>query len=125
MKIERYEHAKHYDQVMGWLRKRDIKEVPQELFAPFGYVIDDCAVGFLVKTDAGVCYIEHMAADPDAEEGRRDKALQLLFVLLENAGRAAGFKMITILTRLSAMKKRVEERGFSEFGDFTLNYKKL
>ena len=125
MKIEKYEHAKHYDLVMEWLRKREIEKVPQELFAPFGYVVDDVAVGFLVKTDAGVCYIEHMAADPDADEGRRDQALQTLFVLLENAGRVAGFKMITILTRLDAMKKRVEERGFKEFGTFALNYKKL
>jgi hypothetical protein len=123
--IEDYSHKNHFEMVSKWLTARKMPVIEKELFSDCGYVVDSCAVGFLMKTNSGVCYIDHIAGDPDADSMKRSKALDLVCGLLEKEAFRAGYKMIMVLANLSPMMVRFQLRGYADYGKFHVFHKAL
>ena len=54
----------------------------------------ELAVGFLLLTNSGICFMEFLATNPDAPEGVQAKALRFLTLELEALSKGLGFSVI-------------------------------
>lgn len=126
MIIDHYIHEKHFPLLADWLSRYGIKVPPRELFSDLGVVVDGCAIGFLFKGgNSKTAYIDHVAADPGIEPGRRGNALDELFAYLEGSARRDGYVMVTALASLPTMRRRFEGRGYTRHGEYGLYFKLL
>lgn len=123
MRVTRYKHDEHYEKLKGWLTAKGLDTPTRDLFSDLGFCVNGIAIGFLFRTQGGQAEIDHVAADPEASPEDRKKALSMLYDLLIREAKDAGYKLITGLASLPAMKERFEAKGFSPYGDFTLYYK--
>lgn len=106
-----------------WLGSRGVAVPQRELFSDLGFVVDECAIGFLFKTESKQAYIDHIAADPDSDTAARSEALDTLFLELEKKARELGYLMVTVLASLPVMKRRFLTHGYEAHGEYTLFYK--
>lgn len=123
MTVEIYDHDKHLGKLTEWLASRNISVPDRRLFARFGLVIDDKAIGFLVQTDSAAAWIDHVAADPKAKDSERKQALELLFRLLEQEAFRKGYLMVTALAQLPVMRSKFTMRGYQKAGEYGLYFK--
>ena len=114
MDIEKYEHSKHFELYSGWLNHFSITPNPEYL-SDCGLVIDKRAIGFLNKcSNAKVCYINSIAADPNATKEERDSAIYTLLVELEDLAKQDGFKVISTMGNLPSMVGRFTDLNYNK-----------
>ena len=123
--IEAYEHKKHAFVLQAWLTHWGITIPPVELFSDIGFIVNDVAIGFLFTTNSGTAYIDHVCADPRASEMARDSALDDLLNHLGTVSQSMGYKFLTIITRIQALKDRLSYLGFVPEKEYMLYYKIL
>lgn len=123
--IERFQlHlSRHKTLLEKWLAAHCIALPPDEMISDHGYISDNCAVAFLFKTPHKTCYIDNVAADPEATTDSRDLALERVFAKLELDAFYEGFKLITVLAKLPRMKARLERLGYRRHGDYSLYFR--
>lgn len=123
--FEPYVHEKHYKLLCGWLWAKGIPAPNPQFFPVYGFIVDGCAIGFLVRTDSKQSYMDYVAADPDVAQRKRDEALNFLFRHVQEEARKQGFFGMTALADLPAMQVRLARHGFNKVRDFSLYFKFL
>lgn len=71
-----------------------------------------CA-GFLYKTDGGVALVDHLVADPTAQD--RSQALDILILNLDSIAREMGYTVVSGASNLPQLIKRYQRLGFRLF----------
>lgn len=96
-----------------------------ELIPDIGYVVEDICIGFLVTTNAGICYLDNYITNPIYDKETRDTALVLLTTTLENKAETLGYKYILALANLPSMENRFTSLGYSNKDKYSLFVKEL
>lgn len=123
--VEMYDHKRHAGVISKWLKAKNLTLPDERLLSPHGIIMNATAIGFLVKTDSKVAYIDHVATNPQATKEYRKESLDFLFKFLENEARRCGYLMVQALASLPIMRSRFENSEYSHYGEFGLYYKVL
>lgn len=123
--IAKYEHDKHYTQLVDWLAHKNMPKPDPTFFSDCGYCIDGNAIGFLLKTNSRQCYLDHVAANPHVSREKRDLALNTLFHVIETKAKEEGFGLIIALSEIPSMKERLLDHSYRAYRDFTPFFKFL
>ena len=104
---------------MAWLRAWGQADGAGDarLYPSTGFVVDQCAAGFVYTTNAPlVGYLDGIVTDPAAPARRRYFALECLCIALREEAHAAGLEVLfanTNVRGLAAISKRL---GFHTYG---------
>lgn len=118
--IQFYDVGRHHDSLCAWMRAHKLPEPEPHILSDVGLIINNCAIGFLFKTNSKTCYIDNIVTNPLKKSGERHEALNMLLKNLDWMARKSGFEVITILTNTPEMDKRVGELGYKNHGAFSL-----
>jgi hypothetical protein len=119
MLVERWDPEKHLDILTGWLRAREEAEDagPPGLYPPTGFVVDNCAAGFLFVTNAPLIgYIDGIATDPHVTSRRRYHAIEALLAVLLNESRHHGIRLLCAATAVVGLSGMGQQFGFKVLG---------
>lgn len=122
---EVYSHKEHYERLCRWLAHHGIKQPDKEFFSDIGFCIDGIAIGFLFTTNSKLCYMDNVAADPDAKPEVRELALDKLFRRIEIEACAHGKRLLIAACELPSLKLRLMNHGYQRHGEMTLFYKRF
>lgn len=111
--IEKYSHDKHYDKLVDWLARRGMAKPDPEFLSDVGFCIEGNAIGFLYKTNSKAAYFDNVAANPTIEKEDRDRALNILFRIIEERAKEAGYKVIFATTSLPSVMERLSDHGYN------------
>lgn len=92
-------HFKQSDakEVLGWLRQWGLPHEHINDFPPVGRIEPGVAVGFLVRAEAGTCFLEGYLNNPDSnKEARRKAEIEITKSLIRYAKTHGFFRIIAI-----------------------------
>jgi hypothetical protein len=84
--------------VRSWYEAKGDAPVVNWLAEGSTFIVSDdttnLAVGSLLLTNSGICFMEHLATNPNVKEFSQAKALRFLAIELEKIAKSLGFKVI-------------------------------
>lgn len=107
-----------YGNYCQWFILRALKPPPAEALPATGFIVDNVAAGFLIKTDCKVAIIEHVATNPKSDGQDREKALNEIFNELQFVAKKSGFKYLFGNTLFKEIADRGERYGFQNIGKY-------
>lgn len=126
MRVRDFDRDSDYETAVSWWKARNYLVSPLFMLPPNGLVICDgdtpVAMGFLMRTDAGVAGPCHLASNPVAAGKIRHQALDLLLNSLVERAKELGHRVICAETNLEPLVDRYKRLGFavSDSGVFTM-----
>lgn len=118
MKVEAWTPETHLPLLGSWLKQRGQANDAGDarLYPSTGFVVDQCAIGFLYCTDAPLIgYLDGIVTDPAASARRRYAALTRLCTLLSEAADAKGIRQLVASTRVSGLLRICKRNGFRSY----------
>lgn len=113
-----FDRGIHQHLIFQWFAERqmdppDMKQLPRTGVVIF---VGDraMAIGFLIRTDAGIAVIDRLVTNPKVEVEERHKALEHLVGVLAHTAMREGFNEIVLSTNLAKLWPRFEKMGFTE-----------
>jgi|TARA_R110000803_G_scaffold40287_9_gene86853 hypothetical protein len=132
MKIELYEHDKHYEAIKAWkIEMPPVQALPavgavcvhaKQTYQGGGTPI--ACVWAVLSNSNGAAYLEHLSTDPDAGK-LRIRAAQLVVDFVEMHVKELGYTYLCMSARHPAIVKRAEAMGFSIVGENVTNLAKI
>ncbi len=125
MKYCNFEYKYHADMVRWWPAKHDFP-LPGEDFLPdIGFIVDETACGFLYTTNSKLFFIEWVFANPQKDKELRTKALDQLFMLLQEKAHAMGAQAVLSASAIPAYSEVLERNRFKMTDNGISHYVKL
>ncbi len=113
MKIEPWDPARHFATYEKWMRFYDLPTAGPEAMPRTGFVIDQLAMCFLIRTDTPLAIIEGLVGNPWLPRAQVDAALDAVVSEVIAAARAEGFRVLQGTTEFQAVVDRALELGFT------------
>lgn len=117
MKVRLFDKEKDYEKVKTWAKGWKTMPLPKEYLPPYGLMVSnngiDVCVGWIFRTDGGMCLFDGVIIDPKAPKPRRKGALPLLALCLQSLARQLGHKTAIVSTKNAHIRKIMEDTGFS------------
>jgi hypothetical protein len=110
--IEEFKISKHYDLMCRWYLERRQLPFRKESLPQTGFVADNIAAAFLVRTDTDLAIFDLFISDPNATPLARGKAIVECCTALVYAAREAGFTKGSVITDLTGSQALAERCGF-------------
>lgn len=108
-----------YNFVSGWMAKRHQNMPPSYLLPPTGLIVDNTAVGFLIKCDNDMGILDFFMSNPDIPKEIRQSALDdIMFAIILTAKRL-GIEQLYCNSNIQATRALAEKHGFKSLGDYT------
>lgn len=101
-----------YPTVKEWADKRKFPLVPPEFLPPNGFIIDDCCVCFVYRSETPIAWLEWVISNPDSDV--RDDALNLLIEAACDWAKGQGFKVLFTSVEHKGLIERYKSLGFIE-----------
>jgi len=103
----------------AWVVNRRLPnaDVNLEFMPPTGVVVEvdniPVAIGFMIKCDNGMCINSDLISNPAIDKKARQEAVDFLRESLYTLAKAAGYKLVTVFTRIPKLQARLEkEKGY-------------
>lgn len=96
----------------GWWSAQGWPPVAIELLPQTGVIVDECAAGFLYKTDSRFALLELVVGDPAVDKERRQAAVDKVVDCLTFMAGEAGYTAIFATIRHPRLQKAYEKAGF-------------
>lgn len=119
MSVERWDPDTHLELLGNWLRIRKQADDAGDarLYPSTGFVVDQCAIGFLYATNAPhVGYLDGIVTDPAAPARRRHRALERLCRALVAEAESLGIRMLVGSTNVRGLTTICKRQGFITYG---------
>ena len=119
MKVEKWNPEKHMPLLASWLKGRGQAEDAGDAryYPSTGFVVDECAMGFLYATNAPlVGYLDGIVTDPAAPARRRYHALEALCAMLLGLSREMGIELLCASTSINGLVGICQDFGFKVYG---------
>jgi hypothetical protein len=100
-----------------WYTDRGLIPPMHQILPSLGYIVDECVMGFVYKTDSCLGLIDGIISNPQSNIRKRVNSLSLLYFILINRAKDAG---ITHLMGIS--DRRSTGRMAMKFGATKTNY---
>lgn len=117
MRVREFDRGNDYALAASWWEKRHYLVAPMFMLPPNGLVVCDgdtpVAIGFLMRTDAGVAGPCHLVSNPDEPGEIRHQALDLLIQSLIERAKELGHRVICAETNLERLVERYKNLGFT------------
>ncbi len=113
MKIELYDHQKHYDLLKKWYEDHDQRMLDKSLIPGIGLVVDNCVAGFLYQTDSKLAIIENYISDKNSTKEQRHDAIIALTNGLYEIANQLQYKTILSFTNNSGILNKQDKLGFN------------
>lgn len=122
LEVKRFNADKHEEDVMSWLRKRDvdITSLPK-----IGGIVEGLAVGFLSLTDGDTAFLTGGVTNPDADKQERRQALNIIGQKLVSVAKEMGYKYIRYDIRGGSIEDIMASLGFKCAGTFKTYLKEI
>lgn len=117
--VERYK-PHQYEMVNDWFKDRKGDSIPEPFLSPTGFIVPGVAVGFLIKTDCNVCFLEPFISNPKASKELRSIALNDIMEHLEREASKLGYRFIYGIATASTMIEYALKRGWTDMGNSTV-----
>lgn len=104
--------------IQSWYAHRGLAPLAHSL-PPTGFMIDDLAASYLIKTDAKIAISEYTVSNPKAPKELRTEAVKAIYRELIQHAFEEGFDTILAITKISHMESIAEELGFSLYPTFS------
>lgn len=120
MKIQNWDPERHLPLLSTWLQGWGQADSAGDarMYPPTGYLIDDCALGFLYQTNAPLMgYLDGFVTDPAVSARRRHSALTVLCVALTHEARQRGIQYVVAATAVRGLQRIGRDLGFEVVGN--------
>lgn len=101
-----------YMEIAGWYRLRDMQMPERNLIPPCGLIVPEIAAGFMIKTDAGVVFLEHFITNPRANKEEREAAFFEIAKQFIEAANRSGYVRICFSTDTNKVDALAKKLGF-------------
>jgi hypothetical protein len=114
MKVEAWSRAAHWDLLESWAVARGLPGLGfEDCYPHSGFVVDDCAAGFLYRTDApGLAWVGSIIASPHVPKERRRAALRELIRALKGVALKTGVRHLVSFPGPLPLAKMMAEEGW-------------
>lgn len=119
MIVARWDPEAHIPLLAEWFRRHGKTWTTGDanLYPSTGFVVDQCAVGFLYTTNAPlVGYLDGFVTDPSATVRRRHRATKRLCEALTDEARAHGISLLCAATNVPGLVGIGRRVGFESYG---------
>ncbi len=118
MIVRVFNRESDYVLAVAWWKARGYPVSQLFMLPPTGYVVESLdakpiAIGFLMRTDAGICGPVHLVSDPKAPSGARNKALDALIETIMMKAVELGYRVVAAETNLEGLVQRYQKHGFT------------
>ena len=117
MSVEKWDPDIHLPLVCKWLSGWGLEHiVDPDMYPPTGFVVDDCAAGFIYSTNApSVAYIDNLITDSSANPRIRYSAIGRLTQALLQMADDMGIRLIMGTSNIRGVIRICEARGFKVY----------
>lgn len=96
----------------SWWSAQGWPAIPLTHLPATGIIVDECAAGFLYKTDSQFALLEFVVGDPAVDKTRRQAAVDRVVECLTFMAGEAGYTAIFATIRHPRLQKAYEKSGF-------------
>ncbi len=97
-----------YETICMWLQERGLSFPERDLLPKLGYVFEGVGCGFMYVADKKLGIFEFFITNRHANEGLRERGLDLITATLIEDARNMKLKVVMAQTKLSRMQKHIE-----------------
>lgn len=101
-------------EVNSWMTLRIRNPLREESIPKDGLIEEGVAVCYLLRAEAGTCFLELLVTNPEAPAEKRNEAIFRLFRALVEVARGEGYERILAITSHESLVDRLSLVGFSK-----------
>lgn len=119
LKVEPWNVDRHLLMFKEWHAEHGVAPdaCTADLYPSTGFVVDDCAVAFLYKTNApGVAYLDGLMTDPKVGKRRRHRAVVVLAKKLTELADEHGIRIVWCTSAVEGLENVLLNNGYRVFG---------
>lgn len=99
-------------EIESWYQARGALPPPREFLPPTGLICAGIAAGYMIRTDAGIAFLEHFVANPNADKEVVEYSLDLIGASLIGICERIGIYRIYAITQSKRISSLAEKHNF-------------